>query len=59
MYLWNFKNNNLRYIIGTTGVWQMQADRNGRNNFYKKNQLPIRDLIMLFDVPQAGVFFLQ
>lgn len=35
----------------------MQADRNGPNNFYKKNQLPIRDLIMLFGIPQPGVFF--
>lgn len=52
-----FKNNNLRYIIGTAGDWQMQADCNGRNNFHKKKQFYIRGLIMLFGIPQTGVLF--
>lgn len=35
----------------------MQADRNGRKNFHKKKQFSLRGLIMLFGLPQAGVFF--
>lgn len=37
----------------------MQADRNGRKfkNFHKKKQFSLRGLILLFGLPQAGVFF--